>query len=34
MLKNIVISLLGIATLAQADTTITGASFPAPVYQK
>lgn len=36
MLKNIVISLLGITTLAQADTTITGAgaSFPAPVYQK
>lgn len=36
MLKNIVISLLGVASLAQAATTITGAgaSFPAPVYQK
>ncbi len=36
MIKNLFIAALGLATFAQADTTITGAgaSFPAPVYQK
>ncbi len=36
MIKNLFIAALGLSTLAQADTTITGAgaSFPAPVYQK
>lgn len=36
MLKNIVIAMLALGSLSQADTTLTGAgaSFPAPVYQK
>ncbi|MBR5186765.1 MAG: phosphate ABC transporter substrate-binding protein PstS, partial [Akkermansia sp.] len=36
MFKNLFIAALGLCTLAQAETTITGAgaSFPAPVYQK
>ena len=36
MLKNLTIALLGLISLAAADTTLTGAgaSFPAPVYQQ
>lgn len=36
MFKNLFIAAMGLCTLAQAETTITGAgaSFPAPVYQK
>ncbi len=36
MFKNLVVCLLGLASFAQADTSLTGAgaSFPAPVYQK
>ena len=36
MFKNLFIAAMGLCTLAQAETAITGAgaSFPAPVYQK
>ncbi|MBR1982253.1 MAG: phosphate ABC transporter substrate-binding protein PstS, partial [Akkermansia sp.] len=36
MFKNLFIAAVGLCTLAQAETTLTGAgaSFPAPVYQK
>ncbi|MBR3902500.1 MAG: extracellular solute-binding protein, partial [Akkermansia sp.] len=36
MLKNLFIAAVGLCTMVQAETTLTGAgaSFPAPVYQK